>query len=279
MDKIGSWARKGEVLQMKRVNKNRKILWAVVAVLIGTAVIVCIFLGNYLLKEKARQAEEAKKSMTYEEIASEVIKEKETDTEQSDYQSPVDFEQLWELNQDAYAWIQIPGTNIDYPILQKEDGDQSYYLNTTLTGAEGYPGSIYTENYNVKDFQDFNTVIYGHDLIDGTMFSELHKYADRNFMDTNPYVYIYTPDKMLKYQIFAAVVFDDRHLMVNFDFDNPSSYQLFLNEIYDLRDMQSVVKTDIPVTTESRIITMSTCIAERPDNRWLVGAVLVDEEN
>ncbi len=264
---------------MKKVNKNRKILWAAVAVGVCAAVIVCIFLGNYLLKEKARQAEEAKKSMTYEDIASEVIKEQDPDTEQADYQSPVDFTQLKELNQDAYAWIKIPGTNIDYPILQKEDGDQSYYLNTTLTGVEGYPGSIYTENCNTKDFQDLNTIIYGHDLIDGTMFSELHKYADQNFMDTNPYVYIYTPDKMLKYQIFAAVVFDDRHLMLSFDFDNPSSYQLFLDEIYDLRDMQSVVNTDIPVSTESRIITMSTCIAEKPDNRWLVGAVLVDEED
>lgn len=258
--------------------KKKKLIWAVAGIIIVAAVILCAFLGNYLVKEKERQEAEARKNMTYEEIASQVSADTASEPDaESSYQSPVNFEELQELNPDAYAWIKIPGTNIDYPIMQKADGDQSYYLNTTMTGLEGFPGSIYTENYNAKDFQDANTLIYGHDLQDGTMFTQLHKYADRNFMAENPYVYIYTPEKMLKYQIYAAVVFDDRHIMMNFDFNNPDSYQQFLNETLELRDMQSVIDTNVPVNNQSKIITMSTCIAERPENRWLVEAVLIDE--
>lgn len=129
--------------------------------------------------------------------------------EEPETEIPIDFESLWGMNLDIYAWIEIPGTKVDYPILQSAT-DDSYYLNHNIDGSEGYPGSIYTESYNGKTFEDFNTVIYGHNMKDDTMFGDLHKYEDSAFMKENSQVIIYTPEKILTYQIFAAVVYDDR---------------------------------------------------------------------
>lgn len=93
----------------------------------------------------------------------------------------IDFEELHKtVCEDIYAWIYIPNTNIDYPLLQHAT-DNSYYLEHNLDDSEGYPGCIYTENNNSKDFTDRHTVIYGHNMRDGRMFSDLHKYEDREF--------------------------------------------------------------------------------------------------
>ena len=93
---------------------------------------------------------------------------------------PVDFAGMWETNEDVYAWITVPGTVIDYPILQHAT-DNTYYLNYNIDGSYGYPGCIYTENMNSKEFTDNNTVIYGHNMKNGTMFAGLHKFEDAAF--------------------------------------------------------------------------------------------------
>ena len=98
----------------------------------------------------------------------------------------VDFADLQEnTNGDIYAWIHIPDTKIDYPVLQHPT-DNSYYLNHNLDGSRGYPGCIYTEDYNKKDFTDPNTVLYGHNMKNGTMFAGLHKYGDSEYLEEHP---------------------------------------------------------------------------------------------
>ena len=78
-------------------------------------------------------------------------------------ENPIDFDSLTAQYPDIYAWIRIPGTKVDYPIVQRE-GDNGYYLNHTIDGKKKTEGSIYTEDYNSKDFGDANTVIYGHNM-------------------------------------------------------------------------------------------------------------------
>ena len=110
-----------------------------------------------------------------EEAKGEYDKAKESNVKDSDdpYNVEIDFEGLKQINPDIMAWIKIPGTNIDYPILQNAEEDDDYYLNRTMEGQEGLPGSIYMEKYDTPDFTDPVSVIYGHTLHDGTMFSEL----------------------------------------------------------------------------------------------------------
>jgi sortase B len=189
---------------------------------------------------------------------------------------PVDFQALQTQNPDIYAWINVPGTIIDYPILQSES-DNEYYLNHTVDGVQGFPGSIYTENYNTKSFTDRNTVIYGHKLKNGTMFSQLHKYRDSAFFEENPYIYIYTLDHIYTYKVFAAYITDDKHILLSYDFSNPAVYKRYIDEIFLKKSMNMNMNKSLDIGQESKIITLSTCTVDSKQ-RMLVQAVLIKEE-
>lgn len=188
-------------------------------------------------------------------------------------ESPIDWEGLWEVNEDVYAWITVPGTVIDYPILQHAT-DNTYYLYYNIDGSYGYPGCIYTENMNAKDFTDNNTVIYGHNMKNGSMFAGLHQFEDKAFFDGHQKVLIYMPEKSYEYTIFAAYVYDDRHLLYSFDFSNEDVYASYLENIQGMRDLNANLRSDVTVTKENKIITLATCMANQPEKRLLVQAVL-----
>lgn len=263
------------------MDKKKKKNIIILAVLILVFVVSVGFIITYYVKQKKAEDEYQKlqettvKDSTGKKSGGIENKEEKEEKEEN-YESPIDFEELWKTNEEIYAWIEIPGTDISYPIAQRAD-DDTYYLNHTVDGTEGLPGSIYTEAVNSKNFTDFNTVIYGHNMKNGTMFAGLHKYEDKEFLEENPYIYIYLPDKTLKYQIFAAVVFDDRHIMYNFNFNTTEGRQEFLDELKAVRTMESTYDESIEVGTGSNIITLATCIGSMPDNRWLVEAVLIDD--
>lgn len=187
--------------------------------------------------------------------------------------NPIDFESLTAKYPDAYAWIRIPGTNIDYPIVRRE-GDNGYYLNHTIDGKKRVEGAIFTEDYNSKDFEDPNTLIYGHNMKNGSMFKTLHKYKDRKFFEENRDVYIYQEGKVLKYKIFAAYTYDSRHLMLSFDFKDDIIYEAYLNSVLTKKDMSSIIDVEVPITAKDKIITLSTCNGN-PNQRYLVQAVLL----
>lgn len=188
-------------------------------------------------------------------------------------ENPIDFESLTAEYPDIYAWIQIPGTNVDYPIVQRED-DNSYYLNHTIDGKKKTEGSIYTENYNSKDFADANTIIYGHNMKNGSMFKTLHRYKDKQFLLDNSEIFIYQKDRVLKYKIFAAYVSDNKHLLFQYDFEDENIFGNYLNNVLTKRDMSSNINTNVDVTANDKIITLSTC-NNNDAQRYLVQAVLL----
>lgn len=189
---------------------------------------------------------------------------------------PIDFDSLNALNSEVYAWIRIPGTLIDYPILQRIN-DDSYYLNHTADGTEGLPGSIYTESVNSTDFSDRNTVIYGHDMKDKSMFGGLSDFVDKEYMNTNSIIYIYTPQNIFTYKIFAAITYDNRHIMHSFDFSTEYGFQEYLDSIFSVRNMHTYIDDSVQVDSSDRIITLSTCNGNE-NQRFLVEAVLIDEQ-
>ena len=188
----------------------------------------------------------------------------------------MDFEALWEENEDIYAWIYIPGTKVDYPILQHPT-DDTYYLDYNIDGSKGLPGCIYTESVNSKDFSDRHTVIYGHNMKNDTMFGSLHDYEDRAVFDEHQYVYIYMPEQTYVYQIFAAYDFSAIHLIYNFDWSHDEVYQNYLDQIFEIRDMGANIRDEVELNTDNHIITLSTCISGQPNMRYLVQAVLLND--
>lgn len=236
------------------------------------------------MQSTVQGTEEAKSAMTEDEINEMLAGMKTTETAETETAAeeqkeviPVKFEELQAVNPDVYAWITVPGTDIDYPILQHAS-DNSYYLMHNIDGSYGYPGCIYTENMNSKDFTDNNTVIYGHNMKNGSMFAQLHKFEDPDFFDANREVLIYLPGEVLHYTIFATHIYDDRHLLYSFDFTDPEVYQKYLDSIFSTRDMSANIDKEINVTTDDQIITLVTCIGSQPNNRLLVQAVLTDRE-
>ena len=248
---------------------KKKILLAVgIVLLVSGMVLGGIGLRNYLIEKNAGEIyDDLKVQMDIEPL----IQLPNVETEQ--IENPIDFDSLTAEYPDIYAWIRIPGTKVDYPIVQRE-GDNGYYLNHTIDGKKKTEGSIFTEDYNGKDFKDANTIIYGHNMKNGSMFKTLHKYKDKQFLLDNSEIYIYQKDKILKYKIFAAYVYDSRHLMLSFDFENEDIFENYLNNVLTKRDMSSNINTNVDVTAKDKIITLSTC-NNNDAQRYLVQAVLL----
>lgn len=187
---------------------------------------------------------------------------------------PIDFAALKETCPDAYAWIRIDGTSVDYPIVQRAD-DQSYYLTHSAEQEKSSAGAIFTEDLNGKDFADPVTVIYGHNMKNGSMFQTLHRYEDRAFFNEHREILIYLPEKVLHFRIFAAYNTDDRSILRSYNFGDAAQYQRYLDYVAAQRSMTSIVADDVSVTTADRIIILSTCNGVS-SQRYLVQAVEVE---
>ncbi|MFD1403924.1 class B sortase [Robinsoniella peoriensis] len=186
---------------------------------------------------------------------------------------PVNIAEIQKEMPDVYGWIEIPGTKVNYPVVQRED-DNLYYLNRTPEGSSNIEGSIFSEDYNRRDFTDPVTVLYGHNMKNGDMFGELHLYEDKSFFDANRDLYIYLKDRKLTYRIFAAVLFDNRHIMQSYDFSGEDSFLSFIREIMNIRNMRSNMDRDISILPTDKILTLSTCHGMGSDYRYLVLGVL-----
>ena len=188
---------------------------------------------------------------------------------------PIDFAMLHQINPDVHGWIYIPGTNVNYPILQST-GYQEFYLNHNIYRERDVAGVIFTQDFNALDFRDVHTLIYGHNMADGSKFSILHQYLDGRFMEEHDIIYIYTPRNIFRYQVVYAVTYDDRHILMSFNFDEDEEYELF---IYSLRNSPNINNHWNPNTNwrvGDRLITLSTC-TDNVYQRLLIGAILIDE--
>ncbi|MDD6478600.1 MAG: class B sortase [Oscillospiraceae bacterium] len=192
--------------------------------------------------------------------------------------NPKNFTKLQKQNPDIHAWISIPGTNIDYPILQSgDDTPEDFYLNHGTNKKYLYAGSIYTQRRNSTDFSDPNTVIYGHNMKNGSMFGTLKKYRDVNYFNKNSVIYIYTPGHILTYTIYAAYRYDNRHLLYSFDFNDPEVFNDYLQMTLNPKTLIKNIRKGIELSSVDRIITLSTCMTS-DDYRYLVQGVLINDQ-
>ena len=187
------------------------------------------------------------------------------------YLSPVDFETLWMESSDVCAWLDIPGTEISYPILQHPE-DDSYYLRRNMKGESDSNGVLFTEaSYNSKDFVDPLTIIYGHNMNDGQMFGTLQStYSSKDSLKEHSEIVIYLPDRELHYTVFAAVPYDNRHILYNYDFTDKRIFRLFFQDILSIRAIQAVYADDAAISSSEKAIILSTCLTGNRNNRFLV---------
>ncbi len=268
-------------MEEKNRKLNKKTIYTVIGIAALTVALVCaVILGvkQYRLWKSQQMYEKLAQSTTAQEVTSTEELQSEEGTTQAleGYKKEavrlmtkygievpeknIDFDAMHrEISEDIYAWIYIPNTHIDYPVFQHPT-DNSYYLEHNIDGSEGYPGCIYTENYNAKDFSDPHTVIYGHNMRDTTMFSDLHLYEDEEFFENNRYVYIYTEDMVYVYKIFAAYQTNNAHQLLNYDFSDKNTVKSYLENTASRMEEPKVYDEDTVFSEDDQILTLSTCV-------------------
>ena len=180
----------------------------------------------------------------------------------------IDLAGLREVNGDVVGWIRIPDTKIDYPLMQGQDND--YYLNHTWDRQSNSVGSVYLEHLNSADLTDYNTILYGHNMKDGSMFAALSRFASEQFWEKHPYVYITTDAGVYRYEIFSSYKADLDSITYGLSFQRTETKEMFLRYIRE----SSSIHPEITLDPNDRILTLSTCSGAGYSTRWVVHARL-----
>lgn len=170
---------------------------------------------------------------------------------------------LSSISKDFICWINIENTNIDYPVLQSNDN--SYYLHRDIHGNYLYSGTLfldYRDNYNKSK----NLIIYGHNMKNTTMFSEIEKFKDESFFNSKPTVTLIDKNKERHYEVFAVLLVKKDYGYTITNFNNDKEYTNFLNNICNA----SLYKVKNKPTTSDQIITLTTCSYEFENARTVI---------
>ncbi|MEG0780717.1 MAG: class B sortase, partial [Oscillospiraceae bacterium] len=179
----------------------------------------------------------------------------------------MDFTALQKVNQQVQGWILIPNTALSYPLLQGEDND--YYLSHTYQKTRSAVGAIFMDYRSAADLSDFNTLIYGHRMNNGSMFASLKYYKKQSYWQKHKTVYLTTSAGSFAYEIFSAYEGSASGESYRRTFQSDEKKQAFL----DFAVGASVIKTGITPTVNDSILTLSTCTGNGHANRLIVHAV------
>lgn len=180
----------------------------------------------------------------------------------------LDLKALRQVNEDVLGWIRIPGTKVDYPMVQGEDND--FYLEHDWEKKEQYVGSIFLECRNSPDFTDFNTIIYGHNMSNGSMFGTLWKYEYGENWKDMPYVYLVTDGGILRYEVFSTYMAEVDSSTYGLSFNQRETREKFIAMALEKSD----IDTGITPAVTDQIITLSTCSGMGHATRRVVHARL-----
>ena len=171
----------------------------------------------------------------------------------ADNQIRQQFQSLLKINPDIAGWITINNTKVDYPILQSSDNE--YYLNRNYKKDDSKAGSIFMDFRNQVKSQDRQTIIYGHQMKDGSMFGELENFLDEEFFSQNQHFQYDTTYASYDVEIFSVYLTTTDFNYIETDFSNDEEYIEFLKLIKG----KSEIPTDVQVSEKDNIITLSTC--------------------
>lgn len=189
---------------------------------------------------------------------------------QPPYESPIDFTSLQAVNEDIIAWLDIPGTDISYPVL-RHDTNNGYYLNHAENGGHSEAGAIFVEDYNSRELTDPAIAIYGHHLRNGAYFGNLQNlFETAEGFAQHREIILYQPDREIHYQIFAAVPYNKTHLLYTYNFSNRYEYAQFIERVLTIRDFSAQVDETSAPDYGTQLVILSTCLKANNQQRFLV---------
>ena len=182
----------------------------------------------------------------------------------------IDHAALFAVNGDYAGWLMVEGTDISYPIVKSEQ--ELFYLHMDFYKNKLFSGTIFMDFRNDKNFNDTNTMLFGHNMKNGTMFAPLKYFLKKEFFEANRFVYISTPHGDFRYEIFAVYQAEaaDMPYMPGM-LDNEKLGQL-MSEIRQ----KALYKKELPITEDDRILTLATCGYNLKNARIVVHAKLVE---
>ena len=181
----------------------------------------------------------------------------------------VDFSALLQDNPDVKAWLYSPGTVIDYPVVQGKDND--YYLHRLLDGSYNPNGTLFIDYRCEGDFSGKHTVIYGHHMQNRSMLATITEYRKQEYYDEHPVMYLNTPGGNYRLDVFSGFVtwYDSRAYL--FDFIDDREFE----EWYTLMQSYSDFESEVELSPEDRVVTLSTCTYEYDNARYVLMAKMV----
>ncbi len=180
-----------------------------------------------------------------------------------------DYSALQDFNPDVFGWVFVPGCDISFPLLRSRDNQD--YLYTAWDKTFSLAGSVFLECKNNRDMMDFHSIIYGHNMKNGTMFAPLKQYENADFWPEHPYVYVLADGILRRYEVFSAYEAKVKSETYRLYFEDEAMKQTAI----DLFRSSSLVANGTDVTTDDYIMTLSTCTGRGTyEARFVIHTVL-----
>ena len=180
----------------------------------------------------------------------------------------VDFEKLRGINDDLVCWIMIPAVDISYPVLQGDDNE--YYLHRDINKDYLFAGSIFMDAFNSPSFYNYNTIIYGHNMRDGSMFARLKDFTDYETYEKCRYFWILTPEANYLYEICSVHSAASGSETFTLRFADYEKYRQWQDKMLSL----SEIATGTTLEYQDRIVTLSTCTENSSIRMTLQGKLI-----
>ncbi len=202
----------------------------------------------------------------YQGVAAAVAAGKDGDSAGTEEPFSFDYQKLAAQNSDAVGWLRMPGTAINYPVVQGEDN--SYYLSHTFLKTDNYMGAVFMDSRIKEGFAAKNPILYGHNMRNGAMFASLCNFREKTYCEAHPSFEVYTKDGKRDYAVFSVYETAPDSAVYQFDFASEEEYGAYLQTA--LR--QSLYDTGVEVSARDSILTLSTCVNDDRDVRFIVQA-------
>ncbi len=183
----------------------------------------------------------------------------------------IDFDSLREINPDVIGWLYYEDTVIDYPVVQGENNE--VYLSMLFDRTWGGCGTLFADCITEEPFRQFNTIVYGHHMKDGTMFACLKELRDPEYCKKHPKLELSTPEGRFDLEIWAFLNEPGDSKIYTTNIEGEENKQAYL----DLTEELAAYTTDVNVTTEDRLVMLSTCAYEFEDARYIIACKMVPQ--
>lgn len=182
----------------------------------------------------------------------------------------VDWESLRAINPDIVGWVRVGGTDISYPIVHGTDND--YWLHHSFDGAAISSGSIFLDCECAPDFSSMNNIIYGHNMLNGSMFAQILGFKDQAFLDEGHKVLVITPTHAYILAPAFTYICGEANELRQIDFASQADFQAYIEQLMQ----QSVTSESVDLDKVDKLFSLVTCSYEANDVRTVLCCVQTD---